>query len=175
MIYEVTLTPMEIEMTDYLYRGRMENAKRKAMYDLKKSTLDSEYVHYHGAGAEIAFCRQFNLYPDTDTNRDRKDLTPADAILPFGTTVDVKVTNYPNGHLMVDVDKADRLADVYYLAIGEVPTFKLVGWMTANKLIREHRIGTLGRTPTYNARQDELNHNKLLLAYDYMMGLGRTA
>jgi hypothetical protein len=102
-------------------------------------------------GAEIAFCKLHNVFPDTDyTVRHVEDATVN------GRTVDVKSTRNPSGNMNVkQLDKKER-PDVYALVTGDFPTYEYVGYMTTEELITEERLKELRYNPAWVAEQTDL-------------------
>jgi hypothetical protein len=123
--------------------------------ELKAGSKSPFETAFQGVGAEIAFCKLFNLYPDLETGVHGK----FDVLSRSGAYIDVKTTEYPTGHLAVHRFKVNKKADLYVLLVGVFPTYRCAGAMSAAELIREERLWSLkadGTDPSYNARQDEL-------------------
>jgi hypothetical protein len=95
--------------------------------------LDSFTICLEGVGAEIAFCKLFNLYPDLST-------TPhsggADCLSHYGELIDVKSTqNSENPYLNVKITKKLEDADLYVLLIGKFPTYSIAGQLSSLEVI----------------------------------------
>jgi len=105
-------------------------------------------------GAEIAFCKLYNIYPDlTITHRSGG----YDCITCSGAKVDVKATIYFSGKLLAVINKHKSDADIYVLMVGKFPTYTWVGWAKAGDLLSDENIIDLGYGPTYALSQDKLN------------------
>lgn len=81
-----------------------------------------------------------------------------DTVLQDGRTVDVKVTQYKNGKLLVKaLDRhKNGLPDMYALMIGKFPEYEFAGWISSTEVIQEDRIDNTLPHPAYTAYQHEL-------------------
>lgn len=146
------LTEEEQELAKLIAKRRSESNRSNGVYNRRVSKMSDYEVDLEGIGAEIFFCKTFNLYPDLNVGH-----TPAfDAILPDGRTVDVKATKYKNGHLLAAPwKKKKQLPDVYCLVVGTFPEYRVAGWMSAEELLRDERMA-VGKLNGYVASQEEL-------------------
>jgi hypothetical protein len=148
----ITLTPTEQAIVRY-------TAQKRLAYD---RAAGAEATRYHAAGAlaaevesfgaEVAFCKLVNVYPDFDTEH----YQPHDARLADGRTVDVKYTPRRDGRLLAKYKDRLLLPDLYALMIGAFPIYELMGYMTAYDLIQSWRIDRSLNHPAYAAGQNEL-------------------
>ena len=155
---DIKLNPCEQKMAQYLARARYNNARNRGVENKKMGGQSDEATDLEGIGAEIAYCKAMNVYPDTETNLQADELPPEDAVTKQGCRVDVKCTKYRSGHLLAVLGKKNKKQpDVYVLVIGEFPVYRIVGQMSATELLQEKRIGNLGHGNGYMASQDELS------------------
>jgi len=103
-------------------------------------------------GAELAYCKYFNLFPDMDYEHFRF----FDAKLPNRMTVDVKQTRYKNGRLLVKHKDREKLPDLYALMVGEFPNYTLIGHIHSGVIICEQRVDRNLIHPAYAVSQSEL-------------------
>lgn len=109
-------------------------------------------IDIEGVAGELAFCKMFNVYPDTNT----ESWADYDLVL-LGFTIDVKTTKYRNGKLIAPYWKKDKkLPDYYALIIGEMPSYEFIGFIKGEDFINEKHLGDLGHGKTYIAEQKEL-------------------
>lgn len=147
----VTLNSIEQAVVKHLAKRRIEHDR----------SVGARATIYHGAqalenevdslGAEFAYCKLMNCYPDTDPGH----FSPFDARLRDGRTVDVKSTRRHNGRLLVKMKSRD-LPDLYALMVGSFPSYRLAGHITAMELVRQERIDRSLPHPAYVATQMEL-------------------
>jgi hypothetical protein len=148
----LTLNETEQKLAVYLAKQRHAKARAKGITDKQIGPQDSHETDLQGIGAEIAFCRLLNVYPDTDTGH-----TPDhDCVLPSGQTVDVKATKHPNGHLLVARWKSPAAVQTYALMVGAFPSYRLAGFMPSAELFKDERLKNFGHGEGYAAAQNEL-------------------
>lgn len=107
----------------------------------------------NGYGAELAFCKMFNLCPDlTSHNR----VGGFDAKLPDGTTVDVKQSRSLTTDLRVKCGRK-KLGDssLYALLVGGFPTYTFVGF-TEESVVFESPITQVWEKDHYTVARDKL-------------------
>lgn len=149
---EVTLNVAEQKLARFLARARYEKNRKSGTPDLKMGPQSCEETDLEGIGAEIAFAKAHNCYPDLSTDH-RPD---ADVLLGDGRTVDVKATKYPSGHLLAMRTKRGKSVDVFALMVGAFPTYRLAGVMTYEELINDQRLKDFGYGPVFAASQESL-------------------
>lgn len=149
----IELNEAERKLVEYVSRKRYQvNRATGATATIFNETdaIENEVDSY---GAEVAYCKLHNCYPDLDTTH----RPPFDAKLPDGRTVDVKQTKYVTGKLLVKLIARTTLPDLYALMIGKFPKYKLAGHMSAKEIITPERVETGNwKAPTYVAKQEEL-------------------
>lgn len=148
----ITLNESEQRIARWLAKQRYANNRKNNVEDRKVGPQSNEFTDLNGIGAELAFCKMLNIYPDLS-------VCPRsgghDCISPKGYKIDVKSTKYENGRLLAMLGKED--AEVYVLVVGEFPTYRWVGWARADELICEENIIDLGHGDTYALPQERLN------------------
>lgn len=152
---EITLNTAEQKLAVYISKARDQFCKNNDVGNKRqiKNKTDQE-VHLEGAGAELAFCKIMNVYPDTDT----RSFGISDTTTPKIGKVDVKSTDYSNGRLIAPHWKKIKndLPDAYALMVGKFPTYKFVGWAKANELLNEQNVCDLGHCKTFALKQNQL-------------------
>ncbi len=151
---EIELNTSEQKLAEYHAKARYSNNRISGVTNNKIGSQSNEYTDLNGIGAELAFCKMFNLYPDLGMIHSKFD-----SICHNGTTVDVKVTKYKSGKLLAVTSKKLSDCDVYVLVIGEFPIYKIVGFATAEELLNKENITDLGYGETFKLEQKQLNIN----------------
>lgn len=138
-------------LAQHLAQKRYETARKNGVKNSKMGPQSNEETDLEGIGAEIAFCKMHNIYPDTAVGH-----TPlADAVLRDGSTVDVKATKYKTGHLIVAMWKKPDI-DYYALMIGSFPEYRYAGRVHPEQIMQQSRIKNFGRGLVYAMNQNEL-------------------
>lgn len=150
----VELSESEQAICRYIAKRRFENNRSGGIQDQKIGAQSNANVDLNGFAGEFAFCKLHNILPDFSINVRRTNANDYDAILE-NKKIDVKTTEYPTGKLVAVEWKNDNV-DLYALMTGEFPKYTFRGFMRREELRRPERLGTLGRGPTYIARQEEL-------------------
>lgn len=161
----VTLNEFEQKICVEVANKRHANNRQKGVMDRKMGDQSVSETDLYGVGAELSFCRLFNLYPDlsieprstlagTDVEKDSRLLV---------WRVDVKGTKYPFGRLLArppDSNYATHAhrstADLFALMTGPYPTFTFRGFCTKEDLLNPAALNDFGHGPTYAAQQQEL-------------------
>ena len=117
----VTLTESELEMGFAIGKMRRIESLKKGLqnahgFDARPSMID---IDVYGALAEIAYCKYRNTYWSGPVNN-YKD---PDA----GDSVQVRHSQLNNASLILREN--DREDYYYVLVTGEMPTFKICGWI----------------------------------------------
>jgi hypothetical protein len=147
----ITLNDAEQKLAKYLAAQRHAANRSSGTKNSRIGPQSDEQTDLEGVGAEVAFCRMFNVYPDTQINE-----RPAeDAVLHDGNAVDVKATPHPNGHLLAARWKKCNV-QMYSLMVGKFPTYRHAGMMPAKELLREGRLKNFGYGESFAASQSEL-------------------
>lgn len=148
----VELNECEQRMAKFLARSRYEAARKTGKPNNRIGPQSDHFTDLEGIAAEIAFCKLFNAYPDTQIGV----LEDADAYTIQHGAVDVKATKYQTGKLLAVKGKVHHPADSYALMIGEFPRYRFAGWAKASELLRDENITDLGRGKGYALEQGDL-------------------
>jgi hypothetical protein len=108
-----------------------------------------------GVLAELAFCKNRNVWPDLTIYR-RSGMS--DCIL-IGKRIDIKATRYPNGKLLATL-KDNPDVDIYVLAIIHEDRIDFPGFATSRDLRREENKKNLGHGVGYVLDQSKLRQWK---------------
>lgn len=134
--------------------NRYKNARQSGKPNLKMGDQSNLDTDLNGIGGEIAACRYFGVYPDTETslvNYPKYDLKTKK-----GAKVDVKTTPCKTGKLLATLKKQIDDCDIYLLVIGEFPTYEIKGFAESSQLINDENIINLGHGEGYALTQDKL-------------------
>jgi hypothetical protein len=135
--------------------------KQERSYFVEKykrdKTIPLMEMNKNGFGAELAFCKLCEIEFDSSTVEKESHFNKVDAVLPDGTTVDVKTTVYRTGKLIVRHGKEQKVVDIYVLMTGTFPTFTFCGWSSYEQIIKEDNTENLGWGNAYSLTQDKLN------------------
>ncbi len=155
IMHDVILNDAEQRLSKYLAKKKYEQSRKQGIPNMKIGPQSNEVTDLDGVGAEIAFCKLHNIYPNLEVT----SADPAyDCVLSDGRTVDVKQTPRPAGRLLATLKKKkySDMIDLFALMVGELPNYRFVGAMRAADLLVKNRIMDLGHGPTYAADQGEL-------------------
>lgn len=153
----VELNDTEQRLARFVAASRTANNRGSGIFNGRRSEESDQEVDLHSFGAELAFAKLFNVYPDLSIclRSVKTGSDHGDAVLD-GKRVDVKQTKYVKGRLLAIPDKKASVVDAYALVVGEFPKYTFRGFMRATDLIADKRLGDLGRGPAYLAEQHEL-------------------
>ena len=154
MTHNISLSENEQRLAKFIARSRYENARNNNVKDLKMGSQSNEETDLEGFGAELAYCKLMNLFPDLGTG---KSLPNFDCISRFGCTIDVKTTKRKSGHLLATLKKKNNPPDKYVLVVGEFPDYKIVGEIASEDFLQDINIKDFGRGRGYALTQIELN------------------
>lgn len=153
---QVTLNSSEQELVERVSVQRREHDERNSFKDYRRAKKQSaRFIEVNGLGGEIAFCKAMNLFPDIATDQ----VSKFDATLPNGTKVEIKTTEYGHGKLISRHIRGE--ADVYVLVTGQMPEYKVVGYITRDNL--KSKNTTLNGHEAYVAEQKDLEPIENLL------------
>lgn len=154
----VTLNEAEQALARAIAEARMTSAAAAGSKDMTQGKLPPEVMDLEGAGAEVAFCKIANVWPDTEPGA-----KAVDAWTRYGVAVDVKSTSHEAGRLLAVRWKKRGDVAVYVLMVGKFPTYRCAGFLDSDELLRNERLKDLGRGLTYCASQDELDQIEALI------------
>jgi len=149
---KITLTPVEQSIAKDVGTMRLEQCRAEGVPNMKKGPQSDIEIDVLGSGAEIAFCKLWNLYPNLSSEKDNYD-----AMTKTGHKIDVKTTKYQSGRLLAVRHKVLNPADVYALMLCEWPSYTFAGYATADELFDDGNLIDLGYGLTYGLTQDQLN------------------
>ncbi len=134
----IKLSTAEQKLAIHLGEARYKGARKRGVEDKQKGNQDKITMDAKGVGAEIAFCKMMNIYPDMEIGV--TDYADAWTRGKMGA-VDVKTTRHPKGRLLVSRHKINAvMPDSYALMICEWPNYRFVGWATADELTDEKNL-----------------------------------
>ena len=162
---EVTLNGSERSIAKGIATARYNACRDQNIKNSKIGDQSNEQTDLEGFGAELAFCKLHNIYPDLLIKPRHTEDDDGDCSLHIvNGLVDVKATKYETGRLIAPKWKNQDTVDLYALMTGTFPTYTFKGFMTSKEFIRDGRIGDIGRgNITYIATQDELVELKDLI------------
>lgn len=149
----IELTPHEQRIAEYIGRERHRNNEACGVADQRVGPQSSEQIHVNGFGAELAFCKLFNVYPDFEIGPRRGSVD----CWRFNEAIDVKATERPRGRLLALPRKRELAADWYALIIVAWPVFQFAGFAHARELLDDAHLTDLGHGPTYALEQTALH------------------
>jgi len=150
---KIILNEAEQKLSIYLAKSRYKNARKKSIENRKIGPQSNELTDLNGIGAEIAYCKVNNCYPDTSIT---EKLPFADALTHEGNFIDVKNTTYSSGHLVAARWKTGEGVDYYCLVVGNFPEYRIAGYMKKDELLKKSRLKDLGHGAGFAATQNEL-------------------
>ena len=151
---KISLNSAEQILAKFLAKARYDNARSKGKPDLKMGGQSNWETDLEGIGGEIAACKHFGVYPDTEV--DLITLPKFDLVTKKGKRIDVKTTKYATGKLLATKKKQLGECDAYVLVVGEFPDYRLVGWATDEELLNDNNLVDLGHGEGYALTQDQL-------------------
>lgn len=132
-VIEITLTPEEIFLAEYIGTRRNETQRSINRTNLRRDEEQSDVeVSIRGMGAELSMARYLNLYPDMVMFTDK--LPPYD-LISGDTELEIKSTRYLQGRLLV---RTLREGLVYVLVCGLIPDYELTGWIQGCEITKEN-------------------------------------
>ena len=149
----VTLDTGEIEIAKAIARARSANNRMAGVTCQMRSPAPPCEEEMNGFGAEIAYCKAFNLYPDFSVipKKGGHDCVHC------GKTVDVKATPHTNGRLLVLPHKESHGVDMYALVTGWMPHYTIVGYATRDEVFRNDNMMDMGHGESHAIEQEELH------------------
>lgn len=152
---QIFLNETEKSIARHIAKQRYENARSKGIVDGKMGRQSNYDTDLEGAAAELAFCKDKNIYPDLEN---RVDL--GYDCMYYGTRIDVKATKYKTGRLLATLKKkVCENVDVFVLMVGSFSTYyTIVGAVAKEDFIRDENIKDLGRGKGYCLDQSQLSN-----------------
>ena len=143
------LTDLEQGLVEAVVKAKIKHSEANGFKKVKRDTRSHHEIMTQGLAAELMVCKYLNCYPDIDEQYSKVD------IVWNGKTINVKSTHYPNGRLLIP-DYQGITADIYILAIGTMPEFKIIGWASAENIFRKENLMDLGYGLSYGLEQSQL-------------------
>lgn len=140
----IELTEAEQKLATFLARARYEFNRENGVQENQQSGRDPVMQDRDAIGAELAFCRKHNCYPDM-----RHDAPTAgpDALL-FADTVDVKYS--PQKKYMNVARSCERHPFDWYVAVtGKFPCYEIVALLARDEVFTEENLFDCGNGPYY--------------------------
>jgi len=148
----IELCPSEQRIVKWIAANRSLANRNGNVSNGRIGPQSDEVTDLNGFGAELAFCKIFNCYPDFSIST-RSGSSDCEL---RGETVDVKTTTYASGKLLAVIGKRELASDFYALMICDFPKFRFCGFAHKSELLAEGKLTDLGHGPTYAMAQDEL-------------------
>ena len=153
------MTPSESAIALTLAVMRNATARQNNVADKQMGKQDPIQIDRDGILAEMAFGKQFNLYPDLSVYPRKGG---ADLITHNGMKIDVKATRYKSGRLLIHIDKPVEEVDIYVLGIVDGDDVDLVGYIKSAEAIQPQNLNDLGHGSGYVIEQSNLKKFKEL-------------
>lgn len=174
MIETITLNKAEIELAKYCGHWRYYTARKMGVPDeLVDENIDPIKNDISSMGAEIAYGKIRNIYPDLKTRYKPFEKRPIHDFIINGKTVDVKWTHWETGGLLVaeDLVKAGKVTDIYALFTGVFPEYKFWGEVPKEIILNRNNLGAKKglRRKSYYMTQDDVQSHYLLLKAGIMI------
>lgn len=155
----VELSESEVAVAKAIGKWRHQvNRARGFQVDGVGARCDYIDMDVEGVGAEMAFCKIMNIYPDLVISGG--EYPSHDCVMQDGTRVDVKQTNSQNNNLITKLGNAGADVDAYALVLGKLPRYRVFGIATKEELINDANIVDLGYGPTYLLKQSQVKDIK---------------
>lgn len=155
---EVRLDDAEQQVCRLIANLRSQSNRSAGVASKKIGLQENDLkIDLEGFGAELAFCKLCNSYPDLSIFVRSTEIDQGDVWLPDRRNVDVKHTKYPNGRLITPVWKKAQVS-LYALMTGIFPRYIFRGVMPRERLMRDENICDLQNIGklSYGVRQDQL-------------------
>jgi len=153
----VNMTPSESAIALTLAVMRNTTARQNNVADKQMGKQNPIEIDRDGILAEMAFGKQFNLYPDLSVYPRKGG---ADLITHKGMKIDVKATRYKSGRLLIHIDKPVEEVDIYVLGIVDGDDVDLVGYIKSAEAIQPQNLNDLGHGSGYVIEQSNLKKFK---------------
>jgi hypothetical protein len=151
---KIKLNKIEQKLAKLVAKERYDTNRENKVVNNRIGKQSNEQTDLNGIGAEIAFCKYANLYPDYSVFPRKGG---ADCISRTGKKIDVKTTTYSTGHLIAVGTTTIGNVDVYVLMIGDFPIYEFKGWCTEDELIQNKNLKDFGYGKlSYSLSQEQL-------------------
>ena len=153
----IELNELEQQLCINFALRRVEHVNQGHLVDKNKKigVLPNWYVYAQGMGGELAACKFFEVYPDLDPSPNNHP--EYDFISKTGKKIDVKTTDLEHGRLICPKSKANSEADIFLLIVGNLPTYRLAGWIARENFLLPQNLIDLGHGEVFAMNQKDLN------------------
>jgi hypothetical protein len=151
----IELNEAEQKLARFLACKRHQANRDAGIENRRIGPQSDEQTDLEGIGAEIAFCKAHNVYPDMTLDSHPFE----DAVTRQGKRVDIKSTRYQSGHLVAVLGKKEKNPpDIYALVIGVFPKYRIAGVIASGELLQDENIKDFGHGPTFAIGQNKLRN-----------------
>lgn len=152
----IELLESEQRIAKFLAKYKLQQCKVQNYQSHVVGKDSQEVIDLESIGSELAAAKLLNVWPDLDHS-----IAEVHDFYYNGYTVDVKVTKYPNGRLILAPYKKDeKSCDYYILMVGKFPKYTFIGAASKKELIDEKNLGSLGYNKIYMLPQNKLKSFK---------------
>jgi len=120
------------------HRNKVQHNVREQKVD---NTRTGEQISIDGFGAEMAFAKMANLYPNFDIMIGGDD---GDLLAMNGKKIDVKSSKHNPTWLTCKKTKEKGDAFYYVMLTGLFPEYEFAGWATEDELLQEEKLKDWG-------------------------------
>jgi len=134
--FDIVLNVTEQSIVRFIAEERNRNKQEEGIKDRKYDSADNPVdLNLEGFGAEFAFCKWENVFPDFAIHNFSGGW---DALDKWNRRVDVKwsKTNF----LLAPEHKKLGSCDIYVLIKGNFPKYRIVGWCEEAELLSEKNL-----------------------------------
>jgi len=151
---QISLNQAEIKICEWLAKNRYSSNRTSGVANKKIGPQSNWKTDLNGVGAEFAFCKLINVYPDFSVEPRKGGY---DCLTFGGYRIDVKTTVYKSGRLLTKIGTPIEDADYYVLMVGNFPKYTFSGSCSSKDLIDDSNIINLGHGEGYGLGQDQLS------------------
>jgi hypothetical protein len=163
----IDLSESEQAICRYIAKKRIENAKTKNFKNRLSEAPSNWFTDLNGYGGEFAFCKLFNIMPDTSIVFSKKRASYD--CEKYGFKIDVKTTHYVNGHLCLGIWMKDKEgANCFALMIGDFPKYEFKGFCSRERALSEQYIKDKGKGDSYFIPQCDLMQLEEMYLNDFL-------
>lgn len=152
----IELNAEEQRICRFIAKLRDENNRKNGVEDKRRADKDRD-LDLEGFGAEMAFCKMMNLYPDFDIGV-RSGSVDAFTKKGFGTDVKAIPYKYKYNPLLIAPNHKEGKTEteIYALMVGDFPKYQCVGWALGSELINDDNLKDLGHGKDFVMEKDKL-------------------
>ncbi len=136
MIGQVTsLTKCECETATYIAKRRVAFDRKDPNWEITPYGPEDLRDWPDNYGAEIAYCKMFNLFPDLGW----EERLVYDCISARSNTIDVKNTAQRYNMYFIKAKKWDTIPDFFAFMISKLPSYEFRGFIEGKEAITKER------------------------------------